>query len=626
MVQPIHYSISFLMKFCQILLSISLLTASVKALVEEIDGVDASQIDGVGGYTVENVVTTDEDYRYTCSILVNKTETCRNYGPYCEIKFEWTFPEHLTELIKRRKIAQSGGLSIRDLPVEFRGPDLILYQSRLHIPGIGYAYRGQWYCNLKFINKDTGKIDILSKSLQIKVKENGARGIFCRYDNQCSSFNCVRNVCMCDDAEPIEWSPGECRPAPSIGERCRIDDDCQSLVEGAKCLCPEGLKRDECYKNRTCQCSNGEVAVNLGLKRFQCMKKVKMHDTCQRSAQCEAIDPDTYCSYDHHCRCKGGKKCRDPLSIICSEHIDCGTGKYCSSSGRCQVLKTLGSTCENDVQCEEKAMCSKKLRVCSCKSGYKVSSIKMACIPDYLCISNTDCPKGYCDSGRCKNGIPLNSKCKESRQCRALDSNSMCDRKSEFNGGVGDGDKICVCAPYYQESELKSMCILDGKCLGDADCKSEDDGGGCIYGQCVYPRKLSQKCETTNQCLQSVNYSMCLGQCKCLNETDQLEGECNSERKCEHRSDCLVNQFCDTSDRRCSCLNDYESHLDGFCYKKQLTPPQDKGPWYDLCENFRYEFLAVGIFICMAMIILIFVHFVSRKNDESPTKVPLFKL
>lgn len=255
-----------------------------------------------------------------------------------------------------------------------------------------------------------------------------------------------------------------------------------------------------------------------------------MHDTCQRSAQCEAIDPDTYCSFDHQCRCKGGKKCTDPLSISCSDHIDCGIGKYCSSSGRCQVLKTLGSTCENDDQCEEKAMCSKKLRVCSCKSGYKVSSIKMSCIPDYLCSANTDCKKGYCDSGRCKKGVPLNSVCKDSRQCRSLDGNSMCDRKSEFTGN-GINDKICVCAPYYQESELKPMCILDGKCLGDADCKSEDDGGDCIDGQCVYPRKLSQECETTDQCLQSSNYSICTGQCKCLNPTskdDQIEGKCNS--------------------------------------------------------------------------------------------------
>lgn len=136
----------------------------------DVDGVDSSEIDSVGVYTIENVVTTGEDYRYICSMLVNKHETCLNYGPNCEVKFEWSYPEHLTELIKLGKIGSNGRVRVQEIPTEIRGPDIVLYQSHLHIKDIGYAHRGQWHCNLKFMNKDTGKMDPLVKSLQIKVK------------------------------------------------------------------------------------------------------------------------------------------------------------------------------------------------------------------------------------------------------------------------------------------------------------------------------------------------------------------------------------------------------------------------------------------------------------------------
>ena len=115
-------------------------------------------------------MTTGEEYRYICSMKVNKREKCLDYGPNCDIKFEWSFPEHLTELIKTGKIGSNGRVRVQDIPVRIVEPDLAYYRSDLYIKDIGYAHRGEWHCNLKFMNKDTGKMDSLVKSLRIRVK------------------------------------------------------------------------------------------------------------------------------------------------------------------------------------------------------------------------------------------------------------------------------------------------------------------------------------------------------------------------------------------------------------------------------------------------------------------------
>lgn len=113
-------------------------------------------------------VYTSQEFTRSCFAKINYKQMCLEYGPNCEFKFEWSYPETLLEKIKK-------GFDPRiriqdDLPESLESnQDYQIYASHLLIANIGYAHRGIWSCNFKFINNDNGKIDSWQHSFVIDI-------------------------------------------------------------------------------------------------------------------------------------------------------------------------------------------------------------------------------------------------------------------------------------------------------------------------------------------------------------------------------------------------------------------------------------------------------------------------
>lgn len=289
-----------------------------------------------------------------------------------------------------------------------------------------------------------------------------------------------------------------------------------------------------------------------------------MYDKCKRNPQCEAVHPNTYCTFAGECRCKNNK-CTDLSSLSCKNHVDCGPKLYCSKN-RCQVLKTLRSSCNYNDQCQDNSYCSER-RICTCIDGYKESFKAAVCIPVNYCENKLDCKNGYCENNECYSGRLLGETCINRKQCQAIDENSICDKN--IRGGT------CTCAPYYKKS-FKGMCIPQDRCKVDNDCLTDETPKGkCLLSECIYPKSLGEECDTSEQCLLQVNYSVCQRYCKCLNPTsdqDLKNNICNSERRCESNEECLDYQYCKKG--FCSCEENYKYYYNGHCYKErpQIIP------------------------------------------------------
>ncbi|XP_015783973.1 uncharacterized protein LOC107361639 [Tetranychus urticae] len=159
-------------------------------------GTDANEYeDGLQVYT-------SQEFTRSCFVKINYKQMCIEYGPNCEFKFEWSYPESLLEQIKK-------GFDPRiriqdDLPVSLKNnPDYQIYSSHLLINNTGYSHRGNWSCNFKFINNDNGKIDSWQHAFNIDIIENGVRGSPCSTNDHCSSNNCKNNTCVCDADAPF---------------------------------------------------------------------------------------------------------------------------------------------------------------------------------------------------------------------------------------------------------------------------------------------------------------------------------------------------------------------------------------------------------------------------------------
>lgn len=309
------------------------------------------------------------------------------------------------------------------------------------------------------------------------------------------------------------------------------------------------------------------------------------------------MDINTYCSFKSRCSCRSGQTCATPSIRTCTDSSGCNsTNEYCGN-GRCQVVKDLYESCETSDQCEVNALCSPSTKKCICQSGYKLSPVKMTCIPEGYCSNNLDCEHGYCDTetSTCIPGVKLSGRCTVTKQCQAYDVNSYCD---------GDTNQ-CTCGlGYYVSSQ--GICLLDGKCRINDDCR-QDANGLCYYEECIYTKKLSLPCKESRQCYLETPYSYCettdqrsgQAQCSCLNGYQNYDdndkdddnddnddnqpppsnANCKQWRDCNTNKDCsnIINSHCDHSHARCSCNTGYNLNVDGYCYKKSLSPTSDKG-------------------------------------------------
>lgn len=117
-------------------------------------------------------VITGERFRYSCRYQIDRIKFCLDIGPRCVIKIDWSYPEHVVEKILQGEMGIDGRVRIQKMPDKLVEDlsDTIIYESQLYIQSVGYAHRGIWSCNLKAYDKETGKLESLSKRINIIVK------------------------------------------------------------------------------------------------------------------------------------------------------------------------------------------------------------------------------------------------------------------------------------------------------------------------------------------------------------------------------------------------------------------------------------------------------------------------
>lgn len=197
-------------------------------------------------------------------------------------------------------------------------------------------------------------------------------------------------------------------------------------------------------------------------------------------------------------------------------------------------------TCDQTRQCPPGDSCDKK----RCRVGHQRPECAIdahcgnvqqrmcrrdTCQPKPTCTTPLDCPRewsgcegGYCRKKQCNQGTP----CPTGYYC-----------KEAIGGG---GKRLC--------EEILS-CTQNHECRGDERCDVKK-------GRCV----LGRPCAA-------------LGDDDCEPEYTCKKGLCRSRRVCELDSDCLGEDKCITSTRRCGCKTDTGCQTGFSCKDGRCTKP-----------------------------------------------------
>lgn len=106
------------------------------------------------------------------------------------------------------------------------------------------------------------------------------------------------------------------------------------------------------------------------------------------------------------------------------------------------------------------------------------------------CSVNSDCPAGYCASGRCTTGLG----CASTAQCQSgfsCDSRHICVPGCTTNADCSTVASGLVCDPSSH------ACVPGGRCTTDANCASTPATPVCLGGSC---QARTNQCQFDYQC------------------------------------------------------------------------------------------------------------------------------
>ena len=662
------------------------------------------------GNKISDAIKSGDDMSVYCLSKVNRRQTCIAFGSCPVMKFEWNFPLSLSESIKSasapmsasRNRGSSSRNNLRDVRIyidedpviKLQSPDDEVYLSTLTIESIGAIHDGKWLCNFKYFDEINEKMDRNFMQFQINV-DTRDEDQECEYNDHCASGNCVNNKCACSIDYPIyDPKTGDCHVPSSLGNECEIDNQCN---EGSFCdydanckLIAESYRNNNSSNNprryspclKTCQCGDKLIAVNLAFNQTKCSPPSILKSPCESSDQCQLNDANTFCGFNNVCECKEGRRCREPVPILCSDDKECSVDQFCRYE-RCVARKRIGQSCFSNDECQksdDNLICT--AAKCRCVNGFKPVSSSSAtvrnartnpedsdkvlpaenkqCIRSTACLSHADCyDDQHCRDNACVEGTGLDQKCKSMIECRAKDANAICNyEKSEtpialnpnyFWGPVSETTPeitgVCTCRPRYKPSSgVPSVCIAEGQCTSDIDCPADSH---CAGGTCF--EEVGASCRTSERCVQLMKYSYCdrdskRCQCDANYEYDSINGTC-VEKECMTRMDCK-NKDCINS--LCSCAADKDTNVYGFCVERKIEKePSDDGDMrgeYSFFGDLKRIFtdwtweayvIVAGvsfIVILMIMILIVVIRLIRIKrqirrekseNEDNPTAQPL---
>jgi hypothetical protein len=293
-----------------------------------------------------------------------------------------------------------------------------------------------------------------------------------------------------------------------IGNHCSVDTDCDSnhCAQGVCCKTACTDSCSACTSALTGSTADGTCAfVSSGL--------------ADPANACPAAAMPSSCGNTGHCDGKGA--CEKYGSNTICQPASCGTAGF-----------TSASTCNGMGGCTAGTTTGCKGFSCSTTSGCATS-----------CSVDTDCPGGYCTSGKtCAATMPDGSGCTANDQC----THANCVSGVCCGTACGGTCMTCatgVCKPVVAGGSSNSACTkssatcgLDGTCDGNGGCRNAVSTTSCRTAACSGGTEtFAATCDGAGSCPPAVTQGC--GQYAC--NTSACFTSCTSKSQCVAAATCV---------------------------------------------------------------------------------------
>lgn len=354
------------------------------------------------------------------------------------------------------------------------------------------------------------------------------------------------------ECDPCEWCENnQCVPRDPA-RTCGADWECPCAPnESQHYDCRDTACRLTCETNA--DCGPDEVC---GLADGYC------GPACESDEQCVPGGPTSVGDAQPNTFCLNGE-CVFPCDPVrfCSSDADCYSGEYCgdrefrTASDPAGAIKECVPGCRTDNDCEDGGTCDPETRSCvflcvtsaDCADGEECNDDGTCSSAGELCVSDADCPYGWCKDGRCAGGCNTDAHCgPPGGDCPKLDSCVLDCPPAPGCTCEGDGcydenwrdlcerDPACVQAcpvdPYCARS--LGMTCVDGTCERTCSDSAECfDDEVCSEGLCMI--KLSNEYEGADDRLGCGCGDVCNQYGTCEPAVCTTDEECPSCSICE---------------------------------------------------------------------------------------------
>ena len=340
---------------------------------------------------------------------------------------------------------------------------------------------------------------------------NLAPGSHCLHDYYCSTSHCCANG-RCGECCKHSHCPGAnttclartCVGPRDVGVRCTAHTQCSS---GSCCGPPRQRRCEDCCDDE--DCARGENCYNnvcRGPRQNSALCEKHWHCAsghCCANTHNSSVSTCSECCADTHChkeRCNEWQLCGHSVPHLCSQHVPCSAGYYCSSAGLCQAKLRNKAVCGGDAQCMSGSCCGIASKGRRCEQCCKDQDCRrsQSCVRR-RCVGHRSvgeqCARNYqCQSGRCCSvhphsplGFRYCSHCCSDKDCPG---NQAClGRSCILQSEIGTPCTECKKGTPCRQCKTTQCCKVQGgkgrecqECCADRHCQV---GWQCYKDKCV---------------------------------------------------------------------------------------------------------------------------------------------
>ncbi len=395
---------------------------------------------------------------------------------------------------------------------------------------------------------------------------------YCERESETNTY-----VCLLDKGRCIDSSS------------CLNGYECNTETHNCEPLCsPKCAFWEICSNDNTCEPREGycDEETNCGNKKYcnpvfhRC--EYICNPQCQPWQECndinECIPRDGYCAETSDC--SANKECDQRFHKcvnICNPQ--CDIWEKCSDSSECEILQ---GRCDNEHPCERNGSvsytcdpdshtCKKDPAVCNpvCEFYQSCVSENQCETAEGYCLSNNDCPNGYCEDNICikdETACNSNSDCNSFEHCengKCKITQGYCNLSDDC-----DGNEVCDYRTHTCNSRCTQSCEYWQSCTPDGN-SCEDDTTYCTDNASCND---NQHCNTeTHQCEYTCE-PVCnhWETCNSLNECDDNPNRCD-----ETTQNCGENQICNTENNYCEYVCNPTCDTWQICNESNGCDPDD---------------------------------------------------